>query len=226
MSGLIDALMTAGDGAFAVDEDLRIIYWNDAAEAILGFDRQGVTGQFCYQLFRGFDEERHLVCKQGCPLAKLALRSKPVPNYDVQVRTKQGESCWLNMSVIAPEMGDNGNKKMIVHLFRDISQKKNDEMFFRQILETARRYSKTPHEIDDGGNSHHLVENLTGREREVLILLTRGLSTCEVAGTLFISRNTARNHIQNILSKLQVHSRLEAVTYAMNNGVLGSKRND
>lgn len=216
-----DALMSTGDGAFAVDEDLQIVCWNDAAEAILGFDSQGVTGQFCYQILRGFDEERHLVCKKGCPLAISAFKSKPVPNYDIQLKTKQGERCWLNMSFITPKMGDNGNKKMIVHLFRDISQRKNDEMFFHQILETARRYSKTPVEIDDGGDSHFLIKNLTEREREVLILLTRGLSTREVAGTLFISRNTARNHIQNILSKLQVHSRLEAVTYALNNGILG-----
>lgn len=220
MSYWIDALKSAGDGAFAVDEDLRIVFWNSSAETILGFDRQGVTGQFCYQLFRGSDEERQLVCKKGCPLAKLAFRSRPVPNYDVQVRTKQGERCWLNMSVIAPEMGDNGNKKVIVHLFRDISQRKNDEMFFRQILETARHYSKNPFEIDVAGDSHHPIESLTGREREVLILLTRGLSTHEVAGTLFITRNTARNHIQNILSKLQVHSRLEAVTYALNYGLV------
>lgn len=219
MSRLFDALRIAGDGAFAVDEDLRIVCWNRAAEAILGFESDEVTGKFCYQLLRGCDEGRNLVCKARCPLAKLALKSKPVPNYDINVATKHGDNRWLNMSVITSTMGGNGNKKMIAHLFRDISQKKKDEMFFRQILEKARCYHKIPVKFDESRDPHRLLENLTEREQQVLLLLSRGHSTQEVAENLSISRNTARNHIQNILQKLQVHSRLEAVTYTLNNGL-------
>jgi len=59
-----------------------------------------------------------------------------------------------------------------------------------------------------------LAAQLTAREREVLGLLVRGASGLEIAAELSISRNTVRTHVQSILTKLQVHSRLEAATFA------------
>ncbi len=64
------------------------------------------------------------------------------------------------------------------------------------------------------------AQDLTDREREVLSLLAQGLSTRDIAQTLSISPSTARNHIQNILHKLNVHSRLEAVAYAFEHGLV------
>jgi DNA-binding NarL/FixJ family response regulator len=55
---------------------------------------------------------------------------------------------------------------------------------------------------------------LTHRELEVLQLLGRGRSTEKIAEELFISVNTVRNHVANILGKLSVHSKLEAVAVA------------
>jgi DNA-binding NarL/FixJ family response regulator len=62
---------------------------------------------------------------------------------------------------------------------------------------------------------------LTQREHEVLVLLAEGLTTREIAQQLFISFNTARNHVQRLIAKLGAHSRLEAVAVARRNGVLG-----
>jgi two-component system NarL family response regulator len=56
---------------------------------------------------------------------------------------------------------------------------------------------------------------LTSRELEVLSLLTEGASSKEVARRLHVSQNTVRSHVQNILSKLGVHSRLEAAAFAV-----------
>lgn len=56
---------------------------------------------------------------------------------------------------------------------------------------------------------------LTDRELEVLRLVARGLNNREVAKQLFISENTVKNHVRNILEKLQLHSRMEAVMYAV-----------
>jgi len=60
-----------------------------------------------------------------------------------------------------------------------------------------------------------LADQLTAREREVLGLLVEGADGLTVAMKLGISRNTVRTHVQNILMKLQVHSRLEAATFAV-----------
>ena len=55
------------------------------------------------------------------------------------------------------------------------------------------------------------IERLTHREREILRLLSRGLGTRVIAARLCISPTTVRNHVQHILSKLEVHGRLEAI---------------
>ena len=61
---------------------------------------------------------------------------------------------------------------------------------------------------------------LTERELEVLRLVSTGLSNREIAQRLFISENTVKNHVRNILEKLQLHSRMEAVMYAVREHLL------
>jgi DNA-binding NarL/FixJ family response regulator len=66
---------------------------------------------------------------------------------------------------------------------------------------------------DDLDRRYERISRLTPREREVLALLAEGADNEEISEMLAISRQTARTHIQNILEKLQTHSRLEAVAY-------------
>ena len=61
---------------------------------------------------------------------------------------------------------------------------------------------------------------LTDREMEVLRLVAKGLNNRDIAKQLFISENTVKNHIRNILEKLQLHSRMEAVVYAVREKLL------
>jgi DNA-binding NarL/FixJ family response regulator len=67
----------------------------------------------------------------------------------------------------------------------------------------------------DRGQERRQVEPLTPRELEVLRALTEGLSTPEICDRLFIAPNTLRTHVQNIMGKLRVHSKLEAVAFAL-----------
>ena len=64
---------------------------------------------------------------------------------------------------------------------------------------------------------------LTERELEVLRLVAKGLNNRDIAKELFISENTVKNHIRNILEKLQLHSRMEAVVYAVREKLLEIK---
>jgi DNA-binding NarL/FixJ family response regulator len=64
------------------------------------------------------------------------------------------------------------------------------------------------------------MSRLTRREREVLALLAEGADNDGIAQALVISPQTARTHIQNVLSKLGVHSRLEAAAFVVQNGIL------
>jgi two-component system, NarL family, nitrate/nitrite response regulator NarL len=79
------------------------------------------------------------------------------------------------------------------------------------IMEIARRVAAARERGDD----RRLVEPLTPRELEVLRALTEGLSTPEICDRLFIAPNTLRTHVQNIMGKLRVHSKLEAVAFAL-----------
>lgn len=63
--------------------------------------------------------------------------------------------------------------------------------------------------------------NLTVREWEVLHLLEEGCNAAQIGERLFISRNTARNYVQSVISKLGAHSKLEAVAIARRTGLLG-----
>jgi DNA-binding NarL/FixJ family response regulator len=68
--------------------------------------------------------------------------------------------------------------------------------------------------------SRSLSPRLTDRELQVLKLVAKGLTNKEIADELFIAENTAKNHVRNILEKLHLHSRMEAVVYAMREKLL------
>jgi DNA-binding NarL/FixJ family response regulator len=77
----------------------------------------------------------------------------------------------------------------------------------------------------DRGGERRQVEPLTPRELEVLRALTEGLSTPEICDRLFIAPNTLRTHVQNIMGKLRVHSKLEAVAFALRHRLVEPPRN-
>jgi len=74
---------------------------------------------------------------------------------------------------------------------------------FRRLLDMSDRSSDAP------------LSRLSPREREVLALLGRGWSNAQIGRELYISPHTVRTHVQNILQKLEMHSKLEAATFAM-----------
>jgi len=65
-----------------------------------------------------------------------------------------------------------------------------------------------------------VADELSDREREVLILLARGLTDKEIASELFIAESTAKNHVANILGKLDAANRTQAVAIGFQRGIL------
>ncbi|HYT12159.1 MAG TPA: response regulator transcription factor, partial [Candidatus Nitrosopolaris sp.] len=61
---------------------------------------------------------------------------------------------------------------------------------------------------------------LTDREREVLVLMARGLDNGQIASNLFVSEATVRTHVGHVLSKLDARSRVQAVVVAYESGLV------
>lgn len=66
----------------------------------------------------------------------------------------------------------------------------------------------------DPRNSSSL-KSLTPREKEILLLISKGTSNKQISGQLFISENTVKNHIKNLLEKLKLENRVQLATYAI-----------
>ncbi|MBI4636018.1 MAG: response regulator transcription factor [Candidatus Rokubacteria bacterium] len=115
---------------------------------------------------------------------------------------------WLNISILqVPSL--RGNGAFVVHLFRDVTSTRELLRLVHERLSEAAGKDK----VEGNGG-------LTRRELEVVRLLGSGANTKVAAERLHVSPATVRNHIQNIFSKLGVHSRLEAVAYATKHRLL------
>lgn len=195
----------AGEGAFVVDGAQRIVLWNAGAEAALGLSVREVAGRRCHEVFAGRDPSGNLVCCPRCPLFVMAQRGEPVAPRDLMVTARGGEQRWLNFSTVVLPDGLG-----VLHLLRDVSDARARERLAEEIvLGRARTLEPLPPPLS----------SLTRREVEVLGLLIRGAGTREIAGSLFISPLTARNHVHHILRKLGTRTRAEAVALGLRNGV-------
>jgi DNA-binding NarL/FixJ family response regulator len=74
--------------------------------------------------------------------------------------------------------------------------------------------------IAEKGEQTHLIDTLTHREREVLRLMAQGLDNREIAERLSIEYGTVRSHIRNLIAKLEVHNKMQAIVRAVQLGLL------
>ena len=197
---LEEALAKAGDGAFAVAEDGRVRLWNQAAERILGWTASEVLERSCCEILEGIDGNDDRLCSRGCHLMSLVQRRESVRHEEMQTRTKTGRAVWLDLRVLEVSPAGGGDA-LTVHLFRDVTATK-------ALLELVRNRLHAPE------TSSNEASPLTRRESEILRLMATGANTKVLAERLHVSPATVRNHVQNIFTKLGVHSRLEAVAWA------------
>jgi PAS domain S-box-containing protein len=211
---LFTLLTHTADGAFLVGENQRILFWNAAAQELLGYTATEVLGRPCCEVLCGHEDQGFPFCRLQCPVVTHIKTDHTVPNFDLWVRTRSGTRQWVNLSILT--LPQEQASPLIVHLVRDASQKKRHEEVIDHVsaaIATLQGPKVAPELWQDLSPPDNI--ELSDREREVLALLAQGLSTNAIAQSLTISPTTVRNHIQNILSKLHVHSQLQAVLYAL-----------
>ncbi|HEV8440014.1 MAG TPA: LuxR C-terminal-related transcriptional regulator [Methylomirabilota bacterium] len=207
-NGLDQALARAGDGAFAIGADGKILTWNRAAEKILGHAAREVIGRSCCDVLAARDDDDNRLCHQGCRVMALLGMGESVQSFDMRTHRKSGEAIWINASVLALPNGRPAGL-LTVYLFRDVTASKELLRLVHERLAAA-----------GGPDGAQALSTLTRRELEILRLISAGVKTTDAAERLHVSRATVRNHVQNILVKLGVHSRLEAMAYATRHRLL------
>ncbi len=214
----LDALSITGDGVFVVDSDQKILRWNGGAERILGFNASECVGQLCHFMIAGRTHGDRPWCQPGCKVQDCAARHVPMENFEIMTHSKSGDRIWLNFSILSSQ---NGGAPVSLHLFRDVTRERQTAEAIEQFLFALGIFASPREKPAEKGRSRpasrpvvSLPKTLSSRELEVLKLLAEGLSTRTVAERLKISQYTARNHIQNILTKLELHSKAQAVSFA------------
>lgn len=178
-----------------VNLDGRIVLWNSAATKLFGYDGRQVLNHSCYELTEGHDFRGNLLCFPNCSVIRMLHNDKAPNDYILRSHTKNGDELVLNVSALLME---SDGEALCLHLFHDV----------RWITEVVR-----PPFVPDLKETAPVA--LTARERQVLGLMVDGYDSHEMANLLYISYATVRNHVQNILDKLGVHSRVEAVVLAI-----------
>lgn len=204
-TALVQALARAGEGALVADAAGRVLYWNPAAQRLLGWGPGEAVGRGSCDVLDNRNGRGLAGCRADCPVAAARLGDSVEP-FDIWTRAKSGRLMRLNVSTLAVP-GERGGGTLTVHLFRDVTDR------------TAPPRNGGP--VSEGREEASLPPGaLTRRELEVLRLLAGGANTRAAAERLGVSPATVRNHVQNLLGKLGVHSRLQAVAYATTHGWL------
>jgi DNA-binding NarL/FixJ family response regulator len=151
--------------------------------------------------------EACVTIKQLAPSAKIIMLTMSDEEADLYDAIKNGASGYLLKDASIDEVAQ------AIRLVAD-GQSLISPSMAAKLLEEFKTISRS------GGKPEEIAPRLTDRELEVLNLVARGLNNREIARDLYISENTVKNHVRNILEKLQLHSRMEAVMYAVREKLL------
>ena len=216
---LLRMLARSSDGVFAVDADQQIVFWSKSAEELLQHTAADVLGKRCYQVILGRDYEGDPFCRANCPTIRAVRRGSGVANFDIDC-PHGDDQAWLNVSIV-PVRTNSRKGAMAIHMVRDVSDRRRSERLAQATQAVVAQFTTGGSGVEHRSGPYPPPEpDLTHRESEVLRLLAAGLTTEELAERLVVSRVTVRNHIQHLLAKLGVHSRLEAVLNGARHGLI------
>jgi PAS domain S-box-containing protein len=183
----------SADGIMIMNEDLDVIYENPASARILGYEPGKMAGRDPLKIVHVDDME-----KLGKGFADLLKNPGGAARETARVRHRDGT--WRLIEAVGVNLVHDPAVKGIVMNFRDVTGRADEEEERSRnaaVLATAKRCG------------------LTKSEEEVLALMVEGKSNLQIGEQLVTSGSTVKFHVGNILSKLGVTNRIEAVALVL-----------
>jgi DNA-binding NarL/FixJ family response regulator len=149
--------------------------------------------------------------KDAVPHTKILMLTISDEEEDLYDAIKAGANGYLLKEISIEEVADAIRS---VHMGQSLISPSMASKLLNEFAAMARK---------DEEKQQMPAPRLTEREMEVLTLVAQGLNNRDIAKQLFISENTVKNHVRNILEKLHLHSRMEAVVYAVREKLLEIK---
>jgi len=195
--GGIDVVGEAGDGVEAVKRAVELL-----PDVIL----------MDVRMPRSNGIEACLSIKELVPSSKILMLTISDEENDLFEAIRAGANGYLLKDVPGEEIAAGIRA---VHNGQSLISPSMASKLLLEFAQISRRGAEAP-------NPH--TPQLTGREVEVLRLVARGLVNREIGSQLFISENTVKNHVRNILEKLQLHTRMEAAMYAVQQNLIDPRQ--
>jgi DNA-binding CsgD family transcriptional regulator len=225
---LVLDVLSLHEPAFAVNGSHQIVAWNDGAERLLGLRAEQVIGMRCYEALSTSAGSLCTDCDFRCSPSGAPRHTAQAVDDRASVAVARAfvtilDSEQRRVHVTTLAAHTRAGQLRLVHLLHDAP----DEPAARADAAPARSIF-APHdplaaqsvpiapltESAESSGKQRRPTMLTQRELEVLRLLGAGHSTDDIARELSITRVTARNHVNKVLDKLGVNSRLQAVVIA------------
>ncbi|WP_242206452.1 MULTISPECIES: helix-turn-helix transcriptional regulator [unclassified Pseudomonas] len=202
-------------------DEQQVIDVNQAFLETLAYDSEDVLGKTVTQL--DFIDDSGARTRLLTALAK----NGRVDRVDVRVRKKDAELLECALSADTVNIHD---MPCYLLVLMDITERKRTELelvaAIEEVMKDASWFSRTLIEklanvkkVNSPQLPSVSFTDLTARERDVLGLICEGLADKEIAARLKLAPNTVRNHVATVYSKLDVHSRSEAIVWARERGL-------
>jgi DNA-binding CsgD family transcriptional regulator len=209
---LLDILSGGQPPAFASDSRDRVVFWNQGATDLFGKRSDEVLGRRCYEAIGGRDVFGNRFCYANCAVMASVRGGEAVSAFELHVPANGRGACLAQVTILkVPSVRP--DLYTLVHVLAPIDAE-------GRLARALAAVGAVPVSAAPCAPSLEAPATppLTAREREILQWVAGGLQNKEIAQKLDLSLATVRNHVHNVLEKLEVHSKLEAVSLAFRHG--------
>ena len=199
-----------GAPVWICDPGGRLAFVNARARSLLGLAAD-LAGLPCHRVICGTDAAGAPHCRADCAVRRAAVEGRELEPFVLRAGDARGRRRWL--LVIQIPLACGARAPLIVHVACDVERYRRTEEYVRRLASRSGARERPG-----------LAELLTGRELEVLGRLARDEPAKRIAWELGLSPATVRNHIRNLLAKLDVHSIDEGIALYLLDGASDGDR--